>query len=259
MMLPLVQVLSFPHSSHYHSSQSSLQQSAYSLILAIQDNNYWSWDSEEVCYYVLYLKYYCCLCFQNSRDLLGFQPHPLVRAFYYALPAISSTPVSTEMWLKHISIESQLSDMSCSSLQLLALTLSALLTRNVFSTAMSSSPAEFSLILKAFSALQRSQPNIASFITLITCSDDSCVFFLYSHLHSCLWFSISFQLYHLPLSSSHCSTPSPHLPATNSLLDPQSMCSLHWLEMPLSFHYRFVFWGSCGFSMILSFLTLCLY
>ena len=127
--------------------------------------------------YILYLKYYFCLCFQNLRDLLGFQPYPLVRAFYYALPSISSTPVSTEMWLKHISIESQLSDMSSSSLQLLALTLSALLTRNVFSAA-SNSPTEFSLILKAFSAIQKSQPNIVSFVHVLIVCVTTVLFFL---------------------------------------------------------------------------------
>ena len=50
MTLPLVQVLSLPplHHHHHPPQQSSLQQSAYTLTLAIQQNNNWTWDLDRV-------------------------------------------------------------------------------------------------------------------------------------------------------------------------------------------------------------------
>ena len=67
-----------------------------------------------------------------------------------------------ETWLNIIAGESELSTMPSSSLKLLTLSLSTLLTRSVLSQQCDSS-AEFSLTLKALSAVAKTQPSLVSY------------------------------------------------------------------------------------------------
>ena len=86
----------------------------------------------------------------------------MVKSLYNSLRSISSTTASMKTWLNAISDQTQLSQMPSSSMQLLALTLSMLLAKNVLKSEGCGSGAELSLVLKALSAVTKSQPSIVS-------------------------------------------------------------------------------------------------
>ena len=91
--------------------------------------------------------------------LLHYQPYPLFALLADTFTAITSSSAAMMTWLKEMLDESRLSNMRISSLESLALILSALFSRAL---SIASDDDELSLTVEAFRALTKVQPDIVS-------------------------------------------------------------------------------------------------
>ena len=96
--------------------------------------------------------------FQSSRGLLGFQPYPMIKSLSDVFPVVLSTAASVETWLSQLSNEDQLSHLPSSSVELLALALSALLARSLSPS--SGGVPELSSIVQALSTIAKLLPTV---------------------------------------------------------------------------------------------------